>query len=34
MAAFRLAFVGLGFELSSIEEMEPGFEKVALFANA
>ena len=31
--AFRLVFGTLGFELSSTEEMEAGFEKIAIFAN-
>ena len=32
--AFRLVFGMLGFEPSSSEEMELGFEKIAIFANA
>jgi hypothetical protein len=31
--AFRLAFATLGHEICSGEELEPGFEKIALFAN-
>ena len=33
MNAFRLAFATLGFEACSSEEVEPGFGKIALFAN-
>jgi hypothetical protein len=32
--AFRLAFVTQGFTPCTSEETEPGFEKIALFANA
>ena len=31
--AFKLMFETLGFQLSSSEEMDPDFEKIALFAN-
>ena len=34
LEAFRLMFGTLGFEPTSSEEMEPGFEKIAIFANA
>ncbi len=34
MEAFRLMFGTFGFEPCSSEEIEPGFEKIAIFANA